>query len=57
MMMITTTSSVSSTYRTGSAGIVPIIWLYVTVVVVVISLSTIISCTFISFFFLRGYYV
>jgi len=50
-MMITTTSSVNSMYRTGSVGSVPIIWLYVTVVVVVISLSTIISCTFIYLLF------
>ena len=43
LMMFTTTSSVSSVYRTTSVGIVPIIWLYITVVVVVISLSIIIS--------------
>ena len=41
-MMFTTTSSVSSVYWTNSVGIVPFIWLYVTVVVVVISLSIII---------------
>jgi hypothetical protein len=51
MMMFTTTSSVTSRYRTSRVGIVLIIWLYVTVVVVVISLSSIISRTFISLLF------
>lgn len=46
--MFTTTISVSSMYRTSSVVIVPIIWLYITVVMVVISFSIIESCIFIS---------
>jgi hypothetical protein len=49
LMMFTTTISVISTYRTNKVVIVPIIWLYMTfVVVVVISLSIIVLCIFIS---------
>lgn len=47
-MMFTTTISVISMYRTSSVVIVPIIWLYITVVVVVISFSIIVLCSFIS---------
>jgi hypothetical protein len=35
-------------YRTGRVVMVPIIWLYITVFVVVISFSIIVSCIFIS---------
>jgi hypothetical protein len=48
--MFTTTISVSSIYRTSSVVIVPIIWLYITTVVV-ISFFIIVSCTFISLLF------
>ena len=41
-MMLTTTISVSNIYSTSSVVIVPIIWLYMTFVVVVISYSTIV---------------
>jgi len=47
-MMLTTTISVISMYSTNSVVIVPIIWLYMTVVVVVTSLSIIVLCIFIS---------
>jgi hypothetical protein len=46
--MLTTTISVSSIYSTSNVVIIPIVWLYITVVVVVISLSIIVSCAFIS---------
>lgn len=47
-MMFTTTIRVSSMYRTSRVVIVPIVWLYITVVVVVISFSIIVWCSFIS---------
>lgn len=47
-MMFTTTISVSSIYSTSIVVIVPIIWLYMTVVVVVISFSVMDSYVFIS---------
>ena len=47
-MMFTTTISVISIYRTSSVVMVPIIWLYITVVVVMISFSIMVSCIFIS---------
>ena len=43
-----TTISVSNMYSTNIVVIVPITWLYITVVVVVISFSIIVSCIFIS---------
>jgi len=46
--MFTITISVSNMYSTNFVIIVPIIWLYITVVVVVISFSIIVSCIFIS---------
>jgi hypothetical protein len=46
--MFTTTISVISIYNTSSVVIVPIIWLYMTVVVVMISFSIIVSWLFIS---------
>ena len=46
--MFTTTISVNNIYSTSSVVIVPIIWLYVTVVVVVISFSIIVLYTLIS---------
>ena len=46
--MFTTTISVINMYRTSSVVIVPIIWLYIAVVVVVISFSVIVLCSFIS---------
>ena len=48
LMMFTTTISVISIYRTSSVVMVPIIWLYITVVVVMISFSIMVSCIFIS---------
>lgn len=48
LIMFTTTISVSSMYSTSSVVIVPIIWLYMTVVVVVISFSIIVLCEDIS---------
>jgi hypothetical protein len=42
-MMFTTTISVSNVYSTSIVVIVPIIWLYMTVVVVVVSFSIIVS--------------
>jgi len=47
-MMCKTTISISNVYSTSSFVIVPIIWLYITVVVAVISLSLIVSRIFIS---------
>lgn len=47
-MMFTTTISVSSMYKTSRIVIVPIIWLYMTVVVVVISFSIIVLCSLVS---------
>lgn len=47
-MIFTTTISVNSIYNTNSVVMVPIIWLYITVVVVRISFSIIASCIFIS---------
>ena len=46
LMMFTTTISVISIYSTSRVAIVPIIWLYITVVVVVISFSIIVLCSF-----------
>jgi hypothetical protein len=48
LIMFTTTIRVSIIYSTSKVVKVPIIWLYITVVAVVISLSIIISCGFIS---------
>ena len=48
LIMFTTTINVSNMYSTNTVVIVPIIWLYTTVVVVVISFSIIVSCIFIS---------
>ena len=48
LIIFTTTISVNNIYNTSSVVIVPIIWLYITVVVVVISFSVIVSCIFIS---------
>ena len=47
LIIFTTTISVSNMYSTNIV-MVPIIWLYITVVVVVISFSIIVSCIFIS---------
>jgi len=47
-MIFTTTFNVNNIYNTSSVVIVPIIWLYITVVVVVISFSVIVSYIFIS---------
>jgi len=49
-MMFTTTISISNVYSISSFVIVPIIWLYITVVVFVISFSIIVSCIIISAF-------
>lgn len=46
--MFATTISVISMYNTSRVVIIPIVWLYITVVVVVISFSIIILCSFIS---------
>ena len=46
--VFTATISVSSIYNTNSVVMVPIIWLYITVVVVRISFSIIVLCIFIS---------
>ena len=46
--MFTTTISVNSIYNTSSVVMVPIVWLYMTVVVVVISFSIIMLCSDIS---------
>ena len=48
LIIFTTTVSVSIIYNTSSVVIVPIIWLYITVVVVIISFSVIVSCIFVS---------
>jgi len=48
LMIFTTTIRVSSMYSTSSIVIIPIVWLYITVVVVVISFSIIVSCMLIS---------
>jgi len=48
LIIFTTTISVNNMYSTNIVVIVPIIWLYMTVVVVVISFSIIVSCIFIS---------
>ena len=48
LMTFTTTITVSNICNTSGVFIVPIIWLYMTVVVVVISFSIIVSCIFIS---------
>jgi hypothetical protein len=48
-IILTTTISVNNMYSTSIVVIVPIIWLYITVVVVVISFSFIVSCIFISY--------
>jgi hypothetical protein len=50
LMMFTTTISVISMYSTNKVVTVPIIWLYITVVVVVISFSIIASWGVISLF-------
>ena len=49
-MMFTTTISVNNILSTSCVVINPIIWLYIRVVVVVISFSVIVSCIFISLF-------
>jgi hypothetical protein len=46
-LMFTTTISVISMYSTSRVVVVPIIWLYITVFVVVISFSIIVLCGFI----------
>jgi len=51
LMMFTTTISASSMCRTSSGVIVPIVWLYITVVVIMILFSIIVSCLFISLSF------
>jgi len=51
LMIFTTTISAGSVCRTSSGVIVPIVWLYVTVVVVMILFSIIVSCLFISLSF------
>ena len=48
LIIFTTTISVSNMYSINIVFIVPIIWLYITVVVVVITFSIIVSCIFIS---------
>jgi hypothetical protein len=48
LMIFTTTISVNSIYSTSRVVMVPIIWLYITVVVVIISFSIILSCILIS---------
>jgi hypothetical protein len=48
LMMFTTTISVISMYSTNKVVMLPIIWLYITVVVVVISFSITVSRGFIS---------
>ena len=48
LMMFTTTIRLSNMYSTNIVVIIPIIWLYITVVVVIISFSIMVSCTFIS---------
>jgi len=47
LIIFTTTFNVSNIYSTNTVVMVPIIWLYITVVVV-ISFSVIVSCIFIS---------
>jgi len=47
-MIFTTTIKVSNMYSTNIVVIIPIIWLYITVVLVVISFSIMVSCIFIS---------
>jgi len=47
LIIFMTTISVSNMYSTNIVVIVPLIWLYITVVVVVISFSVIVSCIFI----------
>ena len=48
LIIFTTTISVISMYNTSSVVMVPIIWLYITVVVIVVSFSSMVSCIFIS---------
>ena len=48
LIIFTTTISVNNIYSTSVVVMFPIIWLYMTVVVVVISFSIRVSCTFIS---------
>jgi hypothetical protein len=48
LMIFTTTIRVNNIYSTSRVVIVPIIWLYITVVVVIISFSIILSCILIS---------
>ena len=49
MIIFTTAICVSNMYSINIVVTVPIIWLYLTVVVVVVSFSIIMSCIFISF--------
>ena len=46
LTMFIITISVTRMYRTSSVVVVPIIWLYITVVLVVISFSVNVSCLF-----------
>ena len=48
LIIFTTTVSVSNMYSTNIVVTVPIIWFYITVVVVLISYSIMVSCIFIS---------
>ena len=51
LMMFTTTISAISMCRTSSGVIVPNVWLYITVVVVMVLFFIIVSCLFISLLF------
>jgi hypothetical protein len=53
LIIFTTTISVNSIYSTSRVVIIPIIWLYMTTVVVITSFSIIVSCIFI--YFIVGY--
>lgn len=50
-MMFTTTISVSNMYSTSIIVIVPVFWLYIIIVVDVISFSIVVSCMFVSLLF------
>jgi hypothetical protein len=52
--MFTTTISVSSIYNTSRVVIVPVFWLYIIIVVDVISFSIVVSCVFISLMFVSS---
>ena len=47
-MMFTTTIKVNNIYITNIVVIIPIIWLYITVVVIILSFFIMVSYTFIS---------